>query len=322
MNFFTTTTLFTRKLLLIFLLVFSFSFNSSGQGTPLTQGDIMVLQIDEGNVGNDRFFFVTFVNLVAGTTIYFTDCGVFPSGGFIDTGVDPTYTSCPEGATKFVASSAIDAGSIFQYQGSVAEPQFSSHTDALITGSLDFTFAGDQVIVFQDDDGAGGDDPSQNPNFIFILNANNGNFGADLNPSAAAQDGTSIPTGLTALNSPAGSATAMAVGTGTGEFDNVIFNGTGLVPFVGADLAAKVLNAKIAILAAPGNPGESNGANWVGINNTAIAPGNQPYIDSEALLLSQGGNILPVELTSFNGRPKVTTIDLQWVTASETNNDY
>ena len=313
MKNFTTTTLFIRRLSFIFLLAFSFSFTSSGQGTVLAPGDIMVLQIDE----DDKFIFVTFVDLVVGTTIYFTDCGVFPdTRTFTDLTSAPTYTSCPEGATKFVATSAIDAGAVFQYGGSTPEPQFSSHTDALITGSLDFTFSGDQVIVFQDIDGTGGSDPSANPNFIFILNAVSGNFATNPqpNPSLNPETGTSIPTGLTATNSPAGSATAMAVGDGTGEYDNAIFDGTG-VPFTSAaTLAENILNAKIAILASPG----SGGLNWLGLSSTA---GNTEYSGYEISLLA-AVNILPVELTFFKGRPKVNTIDLQWVTASETNNDY
>ena len=315
MNFFTTTTLIIRRLSFLLLLTFSFSLTSSAQGTTLTPGDIMVLQIDE----SDKFIFVSFVDLVAGTTIYFTDCGVFLNGSFTDLSSDPTYTSCPEGATKFVASSAIDAGSIFQYGGAV-DPQFSSHTDALITGSaIDFTYSGDQLIVFQDTDGAGGSDPSANPSFVFILNANDGNFTSNPSPSLGDDSGTSVPVGLKKSNAPVGSATAMAVGTGNGEFDNTVFDGTGLIPFSGATLAEKVQNAKIAILASPGVATESNGLNWHGENNTDATP--FPYFDYEASLLN-AFNILPVELTSFDGRPKVKTIDLQWVTASETNNDY
>ena len=323
MNFFTTTTLIIKRLSFLFLLTFSFSLTSSAQGTTLTPGDIMVLQIDEGtgaSVGEgDKFIFVSFVDLVAGTTIYFTDCGVFLNGSFTDLSTDPAYTSCPEGATKFVAASAIEAGSIFQYGGAV-DPQFSSHTDALITGSaIDFTYSGDQVIVFQDTDGAGGSDPSANPSFVFILNANDGNFTSNPSPSLGDDSGTSVPVGLNKFNAPVGSATAMAVGTGDGEFDNTVFDGTGLIPFSGATLAEKIQNAKIAILASPGVETESNGLNWHGVNNLNDNP--FPYFNYEASLLN-ALNILPVELTSFDGRPKVKTIDLQWITASEINNDY
>ena len=120
------------------------------------------------------------------------------------------------------------------------------------------------------------------------------------------------------MNSPAGSATALAVGTGNGEFDNIVFNGTGLIPFMGSTLAEKITNAKIAILATPGATNQSNGMNWLGEDNTSTNP---LYADYENLLINSL-NILPVELTSFQARPKVKSIDLQWVTASETNNDY
>ena len=316
MNLFNTTTLILRKISFLLFLIFSFSLSSNAQGTVLAPGDIMILQIDE----NDKFIFVTFVDLTVGTTIYFTDCGVFPgTGTFTDTAEDPNYTACPEGSIKFVASSSIEAGTIIQY-GDTVDPQFSIHTDAMITGSdIDFTFNGDQVVVFQDTDGSSGFEPSENPSFIFILNANDGNFTSTPNPSSGNESGTSIPIGLTKLNSPIGSATAMAVGTGDGEFDNVIFNGTGLIPFQGSTFSEKVLNAKIAILATPGATNESNGINWYGENNTIQSP--DPYFTYEALLMNSS-NILPVELISFNGRPKVNTIELEWITASEINNDY
>ncbi len=342
MKLFNTSTLMIRSLFLIFFLSFSFSLTSFAQGTVLAPGDVMVLQIDEDEQGvtMDNFIFVTFVDLVAGTTIYFTDCGVFPgSGTFVDpsattTGGIDQYPTCPEGAAKFVAAAAIDAGSMFQFSGVTSGPQFSDFSDALITGAkLDFFTAGDQAIVFQDTDGAGGLDPSENPTFIFILNADAGNFTFNpspyyLTPSGGQLNdgsGTSVPTGLTASNSPAGSATAMAVGEGSAEIDNVIFNGTNLVPFTGATQAEKIMNAKIAILAV--NPGplgddESNGLNWFGESNTSQGDADDIlYFQYEALLVN-AGNILPVELTSFIGRPKVKTINLLWTTASETNNDY
>ncbi|MFK7774905.1 MAG: T9SS type A sorting domain-containing protein [Saprospiraceae bacterium] len=334
--FTTTTTFFIKRLSSVFLLAFSISLASFGQGTVLAPGDIMVLQIDEDEQGvtTDNFIFVTFVDLVAGTTIYFTDCGVFPGTG---TFTDPTatttgginqYPTCPEGAVRFVAAAAIDKGSMFQFNGDSSGPQFSDFSDALITGSkLDFFTAGDQAIVFQDTDGAGGVDPSLNPTFIFILNADAGNFTFNpspyyLSPSGGQLNdgsGTSVPTGLTATNSPAGSATAMAVGEGSAEIDNVVFNGTGLVPFT------TVMDAKIAILEV--NPGplgddESNGLNWFGESNTSQGDADDIlYFQYEALLVN-ASSILPVELTSFIGRPKVKTIDLLWKTASETNNDY
>jgi hypothetical protein len=201
--------------------------------------------------------------------------------------------------------------------------------------SIDFDTNGDQVVVFQAS--GTGAYPSDEPDFIFILNGDAGNFNsnatsnhspyyltpAPMSPQANDGSGTSIPTGLDDDNSTPGTATAMAVGDGGGEIDNVIFNGTGLIPFMGANLAEKVMNAKIAILAPNPSPtsgtGFTRGLNWHGENNTIT--NSDPYDTYQTLLLSSG-NLLPVELTSFQGRPKVNTIDLQWVTASETNNDY
>lgn len=335
---FKTTTLITRRIPLILLLVSSFFF-SFGQGTVLAPGDVMILQLDEDERPNpaeeeDNFIFITFVDLVVGTTIYFTDCGVFPgTGTFTDSGV-AGYPSCPEGAVKFVATSAVDAGTIFQYTRNVASTLFSDHTDALITGTLDFYTAGDQAIVFQDTDGNGPLEPSANPTFIFALNADAGNFTFNPSPHYASPSGgqqndgsgTSVPTGLTASNSPAGSATAMAVGEGSAEIDNVVFDGTDVVPFRGATFAEKVLNAKIAIVKPrvpiTGATDESNGQHWFGESNTSQGDADDIlYFQYESQLVN-ATNTLPVELTSFTGRPKVKTIDLLWKTASETNNDY
>ena len=350
MNIFTTTTLFARRLSLLFFLAFSISFTTSGQGTALAPGDIMVLQIDEDEQDEpederDNFIFVTFVELAVGTTIYFTDCGVFPGTGKF---TDPTattngsnvneYPNCPEGAVKFVAPSSIDAGSIFQYTRGVPSTLFTNHTDALITGELDFYTKGDQVVVFQQKTGTAY--PSEDPDFIFILNADAGFFNPNNNsnhspyyitpdpnsPQENEGSGTSIPTGLDDDNSTPESATAMAVGEGTAEIDNVIFNGTGLIPFVGSTEAEKIRNAKIAILAPLSNPtgkkDESNGLNWFGESNTGQNdPEDILYFQYENLL-ANAGNILPTELITFIGSSKIKTIDLHWATASETNNDY
>ena len=183
MKFLTTATLIIRKIYFIVLLVISFPLASFAQGTVLTPGDIMVLQIDEDEQGvtTDNFIFVTFVDLAPMTTIYFTDCGVFPgTRQFTDSGATTNgssvneYPNCPEGAVKFVvpAGTTIVAGTIVQYFDGTTDTRFSAHNDALITGTLDFSTKGDQVIVFQQKTGTAY--PSEDPDFIFILNADAG----------------------------------------------------------------------------------------------------------------------------------------------------
>ncbi len=360
MIFFTTTTThIIRRLIYIFLLIFNFSFVSSGQ-TDLVPGDIMVLQIDEAEVtGIDSFIFVTFVDLTAGTKIYFTDCGVFPgSRKFTEpavttngSGVDE-YPSCPEGAVKFEVptGTTVEAGTIVQYLDGTTDTRFSVHNDALITGTLDFYTKGDQVVVFQQGDGTSF--PSEDPDFIFILNADAGLFSLDpnqtnrnhspyyltpapLSPQENELSGTSIPLGLNEPTSDQDpTATALAVGEGTAEIDNVIFNGTGELLWISGTPPApgppiipftNVLEAKTAILRLRTGSlanDESKGYNWLGESNTGGGdPEDAKYVECAALLNS-ASSILPVELTSFIGRPKIKTIDLLWVTASETDNDY
>ncbi len=363
MNFFTVTTkikrLIIKRLFFTFLLAFSFSFASFGQGTDLLPGDIMVLQIDEAErTGIDSFIFVTFVKLDPLTTIYFTDCGVFPDSRKFTDPVATTnesnvneYPNCPEGAVKFVVptGTTIEAGTIIQYYDGTTDSRFSSHTDALITGELDFYTKGDQVVVFQQKPGTMY--PSEDPDFIFILNADAGVFSLDPSshfnhspfyvtptpnsPQENELSGTSIPLGLRVPNSPNdGGATALAVGEGTAELDNVIFNGTGkllwisgrppspvppIVPF------ANIVEAKKAILRLRTGGIESEesiGYNWLGESNTGGGdPEDRKYVECVALL-NNAGNILPIELSSFIGSSKIKTINLHWSTPSETNNDY
>ena len=363
MIFFTTTTkikiLIIKRLSLIFFLAISFSFTSSGQGTDLLPGDIMVLQIDEAErTGIDSFIFVTFVKLKPSTTIYFTDCGVFPDSRKFTDPLATTngsnvneYPTCPEGAVKFVVPSGktIEAGTIIQYYNGTPDTRFSAHNDALITGTLDFYTKGDQVVVFQQKSGTSY--PSEDPDFIFILNADAGVFSLDPSshfnhspyyvkptpnsPQENAGSGTSIPLGLLAPNSPNdGDATALAVGEGTAELDNVIFNGTGDLLWISGNPPApgspivpftNILEAKKAILRLRTggiDSEESIGYNWLGESNTGGGhPEDIKYVECVALL-NNAGNILPVELSSFIGSSKIKTIDLHWSTPSENNNDY
>ena len=81
--------------------------------TTLAPGDIAVIQLQGDDP--DSFAFVTFVDIDAGTGIYFTDCGVTTAGQF-------RTPACTEGARKYTApTGGLDAGDIIKYAGGGAD---------------------------------------------------------------------------------------------------------------------------------------------------------------------------------------------------------
>ncbi len=220
----------TKLLLIIILTLLFISFNSNAQ-TVLSPGDIAVFQAQGDNP--DSFAFVTFVDIAAGTGIYFTDCGADATGF--------RSPNCTEGARKYTApAGGLTAGRIVTFTGS--ETDFVTYSDAGITGNFLFSTGGDQVIAFQDaTDATGGTNASANPTFLFIISYASTVFAGDKNDS----NETGLPTGLSDTSSPA---TALALGAGPGadnEWDNVIYNGS--YDFSSeADMAASIAAAKLA----------------------------------------------------------------------------
>ncbi|MFD2822835.1 T9SS type A sorting domain-containing protein [Lacinutrix iliipiscaria] len=209
--------------------------------TTLAPGDIVVFwnQADTP----DKFAFATFVNIAAGTVIYFTDSGVVPSGSF-----DPLGTG--EGAVAYTApAGGLSIGDIVIWDSTAPAPEFANYSDTIITGPTGpaLSTGGDQVLVFQATGSPGGSaNASSNPNFIFINSNSSTMFAGDDSNSSTE---TGLPTGLTDVGLPR---TALAVGAGAGpseEFDNTVYNGT--YSF------ATVLDAKTAL---------TNPANYVGSN--------------------------------------------------------
>ena len=128
-----------KKFLLAIVALVSFQFVTA-QGTVLSPGDVMIIQYQADTP--DEYAFVTFVDLAAGTTIYITDCGTFAGGGF--------NSPCNEGGDVFVASSAIPAGSVIMS----GDAQVSNYSGPGTINSISLSTSGDQLIVFQDIDGA------------------------------------------------------------------------------------------------------------------------------------------------------------------------
>ena len=204
----------TIKLLsIVFIAIAFFFISSTSAQTTLAPGDVGVIwnQADTP----DNFAFVTYVDLAAGTGIYFTDCGTTTlADGF-------RMPECTEGAVKYtVPAGGLAIGAIITFVGN---SNFVPYTDARIIGNLSLATSGDQIVVFQDATSAsGGTNAGNNPTFIFVIhNASTQFLG---NPTDSNE--TSVPFGLTDTDLPR---TALGVGAGPGvdvEFDNTIYTGT------------------------------------------------------------------------------------------------
>ena len=210
--------------------------NSVFAQTVLAPGDIVVIQLQGDDP--DTFAFVTFVDIAAGTGIYFTDCGV--------DGTTSQFRSpnCTEGARKYTApAGGLDAGDIIRYEGGGTD--FTTYSDTRITGNFLLSTGGDQVVVFQDATSAsGGGNAADNPSFLYILHSASTLFVGD--PADSNQ--TTLPSSLTSPQH------ALALGNGPGaddEFDNVIYNGT--YDFSGFATTAEAVAAAKAAFQNPSN---------------------------------------------------------------------
>ena len=124
--------------------------------TRLSFGDIAIFYVQAD--APDDFAFVTFVDIEAGTVIYFTDCGADWVG---------FARPCMEGALQYtIPAGGLTAGDIVRYSTSGGD--FKAYNDSRITSSFALSSAGDQVIAFQDASNAGGSsNAGNNPAFIF-----------------------------------------------------------------------------------------------------------------------------------------------------------
>ena len=204
-------TKFKKLILTLFTILINFGINSQ---TTLLPGDIAILKFQADTP--DDFAFVTFVNLDAGTVIYFTDCGADASGF--------NLPACNEGAKKYtVPTGGHTAGIIVNYSNG-SNTNFTTYQDTRITGNMNLSTGGDQIIVFQDgSSSSGSSNAGNNPQFIFALQSASTQFMGDKSDS----NETGMPSGLQNTIVPF---TALALGTGPGpdtgnETDNLVYSG-------------------------------------------------------------------------------------------------
>ncbi|MGB6269766.1 MAG: T9SS type A sorting domain-containing protein [Olleya sp.] len=245
----------TKLLYILVVLPMFLLTNSAFSQTTLAPGNIVIFQAQGDDP--DSFAFVTFVNIDAGTGIYFTDCGTTAAGEF--------NNPCTEGARKYtVPAGGLSAGDIIKFTGTVGD--FAVYSDSRITGNFLFSTGGDQVVAFQDATSpAGGTNAGNNPSFIYILNYASTTFAG--NPVDSNE--TSLPPSLSVPTS------ALALGAGAGndvEWDNVIYNGT--YDFSGFATEAQALAAAKAAFENPSNYLQDDLAN------------SGPYIAAEAAIPS------------------------------------
>lgn len=149
--------------------------------TVLQPGDIAIVQV---NASYNSFDFVSFVDIEAGTIIYFTDYAY----STVLNGLNETTTY--DGVYKFTASEAIPAGKVVQYKiGSTENPQFTTikgSGSGFNYYSMDGGYfqKGENLIIYQG-----------NYNYLFAMGwMRKDNFSP--NPSILNEKVCDIPSGL------------------------------------------------------------------------------------------------------------------------------
>ena len=201
-------------------------FNSSSTSsttTTLSPGEIAIIGIATDDP--DDFHFILLVDIESGTEIIFTDSGWKSDNTFRGN----------EGATKYTAPSALNAGTMISYRTNSAN--FASANDANVgTSGFSLSTSGDQVIAFQG--------TTSSPTFIYAaqLNSNQWQSTSDATTNSA------IPQGLV------DGVTAVAAGAGSGtEYDNAWYSGS----------TTANPSALLALI--------SDNSNWTG-NNSSYSP--------------------------------------------------
>lgn len=293
------------KLPLLSLVLLLNSLYSSGQ-TTLAAGDIAILGFNSDDpVPNQRWGFVTLVDLAAGTQINFTDAGYDATTNQFRTG------ATNEGHMTWTLPAALSAGTIVYATNTTINGSTAGVAGQLGNGTtFGFSTSGDQIIAYQGTRGT-----AVGATFIYAINTGQGSlYGSNGNwlpagSGALAGDQFSyIPPGLNATTAVALTSNAGNASSGTGTvgspnygFDNMYY-------------AGPVTGYKTQILSFIANP-----SNWAGNNTTAynISPGAGSVFTTGTFV------ILPVTLIAFEVQLQSTdAVKVSWSTATEINNSF
>lgn len=273
--------------------------------TTLVAGDIVVLGWNSDDTYPDqRWAFMTMVNISANTTIIFTD------NGYDSTTSNFRGTSANDGFLKWVVPSAIPKGKVIYGTNNTVNGSSSGVTGQLGqpgTPGFGFSPAGDQIIVYQGTSGT-----AVGATFIYALNTGQsvvyGSNGAWIHSGIITIDQFSYqPPGLTdgstavALTTNVGnmSSGTGALGSANYGFDNMYYGGT----------TSGNRSFLITAVAAP--------TNWIGDNTNTF------NLSTGGVFPTNTFSVLPVTLNYFTAQASTaSTVQLTWGTAMESNNDH
>jgi hypothetical protein len=279
--------------------------------TTLVAGDIIVLGFNSDETGpNQRWAFMTMVNLTANTSINFTDNGYDGSTSQFRTG------ATNDGHMRWVTQGAITKGTIIYATNNTVNGTSTGVTGQLGGSGGYFSASGDQIIVYQGTLGT-----AAGAVFIYALNtgqtssytSNGGGTGSWITSGTLLSTSTYetwsyLPPGLSSTTSVALTSSIGNTNVGTGAlgvanygFDNMRYGGT-------------TTGSRTALLTAVANP-----TNWLGDNDA----GDVYNFSSGGVYPSNAFTVLPVTLLYFNAQAQAgETVQLTWSTAIEINNDH
>ena len=220
--------------------------------TTLSPGEMAIIGIGADNP--DDFHFIFLVDIESGTEIIFTDSGWKSDNTF----------RVNEGATKYTAPSALNAGTVISYITNSSN--FTNVSDSNVgTGSFSITLAGDQLLAFQ---GTG-----SSPSFIFAVNLETNAWQSD----ATSAKTSALPQGLV------NGITALAVGpSSSSDYDNAWYSGS----------TSANPSALLALI--------GNNSNWTGNNSSTYSPQTSFTISTvDATITGDAGwRLLSLPITS------------------------
>ncbi len=261
--------------------------------TTLNPGDMAFLGFNTAGTF-DAISFVTFVDLLPNTVFYFSDCP-YKSGAFCTGGL--------EHCIQFTTSSYVIAGTLITYDDSQSYPTAPTPTlssnlasCSAITAAFSATATagnnpglnskGDNGFIFQGS--------YASPTFVCAIK-NGSNWKSSGSASCSSTDDAELPATLTNGTT--------ALYTGNGSCKGIYYNCSS-VPSTTTSASSSTFN---------------NTSNWTcdgsGVNlPTILSPCN--------FSLTIAPCVLPVELNTFIANTTTYSIELNWTTSSEANNNF